>query len=222
MTFSPEWDDAFRADTHISTFPWSDLVSFVHRYAKPADGFRRVLELGCGAGANIPFFLRLGVTYYSVEGSPNAVARVLAAYPDLKDRVVNGDFTQVIPFDGSFDLVVDRAALVHNPTDAIRRTLKMVSDRLRPSGKVIGIDWFSSEHQDSAGGDAVDLHTRTNFTAGPFAGIGNVHFCDHEHLADLVTQAGLRLEHLEHKQTEAIFPAKRDRFGYWNFVAVKS
>jgi SAM-dependent methyltransferase len=221
MSFSPEWDDAYRSGTHLSRWPWSDLVSFVYRYAKPTDGFNRVLELGCGVGANIPFFLDLGVIYYAVEGSPNAVARILAAYPDLQERVVNTDFAELIPFSGPFDLVVDRSALIHNPTEAMRGTLRMISDRLRPGGKFIGIDWFSSDHQDFAGGELVDLSTRTNFKAGEFSGIGNVHFCNEEHLSNLIAEAGLLLEYLEHKRTEVLVSASCDRFGYWNFVAIK-
>jgi SAM-dependent methyltransferase len=191
VNFSRDWDDAYRVGTHLTTWPFSDLVSLVYRYAKPADGFCAVLELGCGVG----FFRRLGVDYRAIEGSSNAVARLLAAYPDLSEKVAVGDFTQMIPFDGPFDLVVDRAALVHNPTEAIRRTMGIVRERLRTGGKLIGIDWFSDQHQDAKRGDEVDLHTRTNFASGPFAGIGNVHFCDQGHLQDLVSGAGLSLQY---------------------------
>ena len=59
MTFSQEWDNRFKENKNISIWPWSDLVSFVMRYAKPSNPQFRVLELGCGAGANIPFFLSL-------------------------------------------------------------------------------------------------------------------------------------------------------------------
>ena len=51
MTFSPAWDRAFEASTHISVWPWSDLVSYVNRYAKAANGYQRVVELGCGPGS---------------------------------------------------------------------------------------------------------------------------------------------------------------------------
>ena len=179
------------------------------------------LELGSGAGANIPFFVSLGVDYYAIDGSANAVERVLTVYPQLKERIVSGDFTQTIPFAGPFDLVIDRGSLIHNTTEAMSRALRMVSNKLRSGGKLIGIDWFSNEHEDATRGDEVDLHTRRNLTVGPFAGVGNVHFSDQKHLTDLLTSAGLKLELLEHKRTEVVFPSKRDRFAYWNFVAVK-
>ena len=46
MPFSPEWDALFRAGRNVGEWPWSDVVSLVYRYAKPSDGYRRVLELG--------------------------------------------------------------------------------------------------------------------------------------------------------------------------------
>ena len=56
MSFSEEWNHAYEKNTNLSTWPWSDLVSYVKRFTK-LDKNSKVLELGCGAGANIPFFL---------------------------------------------------------------------------------------------------------------------------------------------------------------------
>ena len=75
MTFSNEWDQRYQENTHMSIWPWSDLVSFVKRYSKSIK-VSRVLELGCGAGANIPFFKSLKVDYYAIDGSKTAVQRL--------------------------------------------------------------------------------------------------------------------------------------------------
>jgi SAM-dependent methyltransferase len=181
-----------------------------------------VLELGCGAGANIPFFVALKADYYGIEGSPAIVALLHTSFPQLKDRIVVGDFTQDIPFDGPFELVVDRSSITHNTTEAIRRTLRMIFDRMRPGGKFIGIDWFSTSYPDSKWGEALDSHTRANIPSGPFAGLGTVHFSDQAHLAGLLGAAGFQVERLEHKQVDTAVPSAIGPKGWWNFVAVKS
>lgn len=221
MSFSVEWDQCYRDNAHMSTWPWSDVVSYVHRYAKPAAGFQRVLELGCGAGANIPFFLKLGVDYSAIEGSPAIVARLHQTYPDLQEKMRVGDFTQAIPFEGTFDLIVDRSSLIHNATADIRNGLALAFQRLRPGGKFIGIDWFSSVHSSARLGSAFDPHTRTGITSGHLANTGKVHFCDQSHLLGLLSEAGYQVERLEHKQNDILIPAGGDCFAYWNFVAVK-
>lgn len=221
MTFSPEWDATYRDSKHLSTWPWSDLVSYVHRYARPADGYRCVLECGCGAGANIPFFVNLGTDYFAIEGSGSIVARLHERFPGLKDRIVVGDFTQAIPFTETFDLIVDRGALTHNTTPAIRRALSIIFDRVRPGGKLIGIDWFSMEHSDAEFGDALDPWTRTNIRTGQFSGVGMVHFSDRGHLHELLHGSGFEIERLEHKLVDTVVPEGNNRFAAWNFVAVK-
>jgi SAM-dependent methyltransferase len=223
VNFSPAWDAAYREGRHWSVWPWSDVVSLTLRHARPEQGFRRVLEIGCGAGANISFFDRLGVDYAAVDGSDFAVAALNAAYPHLLGKIAVADFTKGIPFAGPFDLVVDRAALTqHHRRHPAWPAL--IHDVLRPGGKLIGINWFSrfsASHNDASAGDGIDEHTRTNIAAGPFAGIGAVHFSDHDHIVDLIETAGLRVERLDHHETAGVIPADSGRLGWWNFVAVK-
>jgi SAM-dependent methyltransferase len=193
----------------------------VYRYARFDQGFSRVLECGCGAGANIPFFIKLGVEYFGVDGSTHIVSTLHKQYPDLKDRIAVGDFTRAIPFAQTFDLAVDRAAITHNTTEAIRRALMLVFGRLRSGGKIIGIDWFAADHSDASEGERADPWTRTNIIDGSFADVGVVHFSDSDHLVNLLESAGFAIERLEHKQTETMVPKSANRIAAWNFVAVK-
>ncbi len=218
MTFSAEWDRAFQAGTHISVWPWSDLVSYANRYAKTADGYHRVLEIGCGVGANIPFFLRKGCDYNAVEGSRAAVARLHEAYPQLREKVVQGDFTRSIPFAGPFDLVVDRGALTCNSLDSIRHALEIIFERLRTGGKFLSLDWFATDHRDARAGDELDAHTRTNLPSG--VNLGPTHFSDKGHLNDLFVGAGFRIDRLEHKVSEVTFP-EASKLAWWHVLATK-
>ena len=222
MAFSREWEERFRQGRNISRWPWSDVVSYVYRHARPLSDFRRVLEIGCAAGPNIPFFVDLETDYHAIEGSETIVAQVHARFPQLAAKVVAGDFTERLPFDRAFDLILDRSSLTHNSTVAIRRTLAMCFDRLRAGGKYIGIDWFSTVYPESRLGTEIDSHTRADLPEGQFAGVGAVHFSDRAHIEDLLTGAGFTIERLEHKTVDTAVPAGVASNGWWNFVAVKS
>jgi len=220
MGFLKEWDQQYRANAQMSIWPWSDLVSYVMRYAAPKAAPFKVLELGCGAGANIPFFRHLGVDYYAIEGSEFIVGKLRESFSEYESRIVIGDFTVDIPFEGPFDLVVDRASLTHSTESGIRNALKMVRVRMKPGAKYIGIDWFSTEHSDSTKGSAPgEENTRVNLTEGQFSGLGGVHFSDRQHLLDLFS--GFRMEIMEHKVVRKVIPSDTHVFASWNFVAVK-
>ena len=220
MSFSTEWEAVYASGRQGSVWPWSDLVSYVMRYARPAKKPYRVLELGPAAGANVPFFKELDVEYYGIEGSKTAVQQLQKRFPEFSAHIVVGDFTADIPFGVAFDLVVDRASLTHNTTDSIVRSLTLIRKNLRPGGMFIGIDWFSTEHSDRAKGMAgEDANTRTNFTSGQFKGLGNVHFFDQEHIERLFKQ--FTITKLEHKKIFEEIPNVDHVFASWNLVAEK-
>ena len=189
------------------------------RYAPPEKGFRRVLELGCGVGANIPFFADLGMDYYSVEGSETGVAFIHKRFPRLSETVVVGDYTRQIPFSGPFDLVVDRSSLTCNDTESISRCINLVGPLLRDAGRLIAVDWFSVCHDEYASGqNAGDRYTRNNFSEGGFVGTGDVHFFDRQHLLSFFE--GYRVLNLQHKiVSEERRDGERQQSATWNVVA---
>ena len=219
MGFSSEWEKRYAESTHLSVWPWSDIVSLVHRHCKPIiAGGGRVYELGCGAGANIPLFLSLGLDYYAIEGSATIVDQLHKRYPELSSNILVGDFTIDAPFDGSFDLVIDRASLTHNNSKSIQRAIEAVFHLLKPGGLFIGSDWFSINHTDFSGGDSADdEYTRDNYLNGQFAGVGAVHFSDEQHLRDLFHEFTILF--LEEKLTTRHEPADQHHFASWNIVA---
>ena len=216
--FSSEWDERYQENTHMSIWPWSTLVSFVMRYSNPNVAGFRVLELGCGAGANIPFFVNLGIDYYAVEGSESIVTRLHSKFPQLKDNIVCGDFTQTLP-EMKFHLIVDRGSVTCNDALAIRRCLRMCHSRLKSDGMYIGIDWYSTDSDAYREGEqAEDHYTRTNFTDGSFANTGRVHFSDREHLLDLF--ADYEISVLMQQTIIEDMPVS-STVAVWNFVAKK-
>lgn len=219
MSFSRQWEQRYIENTHLSIWPWSDLVSFVRRHC-PLQPGARVLELGCGAGANIPFFLSLGYEYHAIEGSPTITARLRERFPQCAERIVSGDFTVELPFGTGFDLVVDRGSVTHNDTAGIRSALGLACAVMKPGAYFVGIDWFSTSFREYLRGvPGADPYTRTGYQEGPFANVGNVHFSDAAHLKDLFRDFELIV--LEEKRVTTVVPRESGEFGSWNLVARK-
>jgi len=219
MGFSIEWENIYKDQRHLSIWPWSDLISYVMRYANPSEKKLNVLEIGCGAGANIPFFLQTGCNYYAIEGSQYIVKNIIKKYPELTDKIIISDFTKDICFNISFDLVIDRASLTHNDTQAIKKTIQNLYTKLNINGKYIGIDWFSKNHSDALKGDYVDEFTRTNISEGHLKGLGKVHFSDEYHIKEIFKDYEILI--MEEKIIKRIILQSNYQFASWNFVAQK-
>jgi SAM-dependent methyltransferase len=217
VTFSQEWEDVYAREMHLSVWPWTDLVSLCLRHCQPKAEMK-VLELGCGSGANIPFFKSMTADYFAIDGSPTAVAQLRARYPQYADQIIVGDFTVDVPFTNTFDLVIDRAALTHNTTEAIRNCLNMVEHCLGDDGFFVGIDWFSTEFSEMSAGDVdVDEFSKSGFDTGKLAGVGVTHLSDKTHLLDLLKNFDVIA--LEHKTVNRYRPDDGWQYGAWNFVA---
>lgn len=217
MSYSEQWDQVYGANQNIIEWPWSDVVSLAHRYCKHLfDKEASILELGCGTGANIPFFQAKGFTYYGIDGSTKIVDALKKKYPKYKDYFECEDFTRTLRFNKEFDLVLDRAAITHNDTESIKRTLKKIESQLSRDGILLAIDWFSTKHMASKSGNYVDSYTRINIPKGQFYGVGNVHFSDQEHLAELFS--GYKILLMREKVITSLTPVS-DIFSAWDIVA---
>ena len=150
MSFLEEWDKIYKKKSNFSIWPWSDIVSLTHNYILNSNSTKkiRVLELGCGAGANIPFFLNEPFDYHGIDGSKTIIKILKRKYPKLNKKLLAEDFTKKIPFNKNFDLILDRASLICNNEESIKFTIKMIKEKLKKSGKFIAVDWYSTKHSD--------------------------------------------------------------------------
>lgn len=234
MGFSVEWEKTYQSGRHNSVWPWSEVVSLTNRYFKGDKSGLRVLELGCGAGANIPFFAAIGAEYCGIDGSVTEVKKIQEKYVNISFEeehlegrgrslvtVSVGDFTKTLPFDGEFDLVLDRSAVTHNSTVDIQRTIALAYEKLRKGGYYFGLDWFSTNFgvfSDPAEVyDIIDDYTKL-FHSGYFDGLGNVHFSDAGHIQELFRQ--MTMIELYEKTSAYVIPEGK-KIAYWSFVAQK-
>jgi SAM-dependent methyltransferase len=170
---SPEWEDGYAAQTHgtgVDPYLFWLLDSFCQGPQA------RVLEIGCGIGGSIYYWINRQSDYYGIDGSQSAIDSVHKKYPILRERVTCGDFADGLP-GGNFDVIYDRAAMTHNCSADIERTVGHIHEALKPGGVFVASDWFSWRHSEFSRGDmGEDTVTRTGYSDGQFKGVGKVHF----------------------------------------------
>jgi SAM-dependent methyltransferase len=221
MSFTNNWENIYRTNQQLSIWPWSDLVSAVMHFAEPANERLRVLELGCGAGSNIPLFDSLDADYFGIDGSDAIIKKLKQAFPEKSHQLQVCDFTKELYFDGPFDLIIDRGSLTHNSDADIRNSVDLAFSSLHQGGRLIAIDWFSSDHSGNLTGEpAEDPYTRINFETGPLNGTGLAHFADKENIEDIFKK--WKLEKLDHRTTTPIFPESINSSASWNIVVQRA
>jgi len=149
----------------------------------------RVLELGCSTGMNITKLSEIG-EYHGIDLSPTSVDIARRNHPEHATRIVQGDFSDELPFvEGGFDAVVERASIPHNRKETIWHTLENVYNALKPGGIFVSYDWFSMSHSEAHRGRPVEMglwgRTMTDYDDGQFRDIGLVHFSTYEELREL-------------------------------------
>jgi SAM-dependent methyltransferase len=221
LEFSEEWEERYRENTNMSIWPWSDLVSYVNNYVKPLNSQLRVLELGCGAGANIPFFQSFNADYFGIDGSNIIINMLKKKFPDIKDNLKVGDITNEIMFKGEFDLIIDRSALTHNSTKGIKKGLDFAYEKLKNNGKFIGVGWFSTKCSEFTKGQINGDKFTKSFQNGPFANIGTTHFAEKFHMIDFFKKFKILV--LDHKIIKKEIPENEHTLvATWDIVAQKN
>lgn len=137
MTINPLWEKIFAA-RGWGTRPDDTVVKMVNSM-NPA----RVLEVGCGYGANLRYLVTKGIEVHGIDGSDTGVEatkkNLEAIDPEWKGSIQLGDITK-IPFpDASFDLVIDVEAISANSAEDARKIYEEISRVLKTDGRMLSI-----------------------------------------------------------------------------------
>lgn len=220
MTFSKQWNTQYKNKFQLNNWPFTDLVSYTIRHSNINKNKIKILELGCGSGNNIPFFLSYNSEYFGIDGSISIISKLKKKYPKIKNNLIACDFTQQIPIEKKFDLIIDRGSLTHNSTKDIQYSLDLIHKKLNFHGKFIGIDWFSTNHFEYKNGKVSTDHlTKNKYKNGRFKKIGNVHFSNKKHLQKLFSK--FKIEVLDEKIITDKLSLKCEKLAWWNIVVKK-
>ena len=174
-----KWNKIYKNKQQHSIYPWSNLVSVIKSFYKNKNYNIKIIEIGCGLGANISFLLDCGFDYYGVDYSTYAINSLKKKFPKLKNKLFVNNFTkEKFPKKIKFDLIIDRASGTHCSTKEFKNFLKIYDENFTKNIVYVGIDWFSKKCSDAKYGLKIDNFSKSNFKSGQFKDCGVVRFND--------------------------------------------
>ncbi len=129
------WEDRYAGSDRV----WSGKVNRVLADVAAALAPGRVLDLGCGEGADVVWLAQHGWQATGIDISPTAIARATAA---AEAAGLNDGHAQFLTADlttlpgGDYDLVC--ASFLHSPVDLARQDiLRQATTRVAPGGRLL-------------------------------------------------------------------------------------
>lgn len=184
------WEDIFRS-RDWGKYPSEDLIRFVARhFYQAADRANvRLLEVGCGPGANLWYLAREGFSFVGIDGSETAIGkaekRLDEECPGWRGRgeLRVGDIVNLPFADAVFDGVIDNEAISCNSFDASCGMYAEISRVLKSGGRMYSRTFAEGSWGDGSG-ECLGRGAR-RCTEGPLAGKGLCRFTSEKDITEL-------------------------------------
>ncbi len=174
MSWDNVWEEVFQKNAW-GKYPDESFVRFVARnfYRVTPRLSVKILEVGCGPGANIWFMAREGFDAYGIDGSATAIAQAgqYLADEELKANLTVGDIIRLPYADQQFDAVADNACLCHNAAVHMPQILTEIHRVLKPGGLFYSRTFTDRIYMGERNSQVGHLEY-TNVSDGPFGGRG--------------------------------------------------
>lgn len=133
MSWDSGWEIIFKK-RDWGTYPSEDLVRFIKSHLKVKG--KKILEVGCGAGANLWFLYEQGLKVHGIDGSATAVkkAKKLLKFKKAKAKLKIGDIISLPYKDNFFDFIIDIECLYSNSELNTKIILNEIYRVLKPKG----------------------------------------------------------------------------------------
>ena len=189
MSWDPVWEQVFTGQ-EWGKYPPEDLIRFIARNFYNVENRKeiKILEVGCGPGANLWFLAREGFKIFGIDGSQAAITyaenRLNTECPNWRGELTVGDFS-ILPYpDNYFDAVVDIEAVYCNPYATSKQIYSEMARVVRGSGKL-----FSRTFAIGCWGDKTGEmvgHNAWIVAEGPMEGKGYTRFTDIREVNELI------------------------------------
>ena len=153
----------------------------------------RVLDVGCGTGAQLVAYRRLGCRLFGLDSSPSMLDQARKQLGGSADLML-GDASSV-PFPSTtFDLVLSMLTLHGMPLDTRVCALSEMKRLLIPGGRALLIDFHPGPYRPLRGWFSRAVVVLVEMLAGGEHFANHRDFMRHGGLPALVADSGLRLE----------------------------
>ena len=194
------WEDIFRS-REWGKYPSEDLIRFVarHFYQVADRSSVRLLEVGCGPGANLWYLAREGFSFVGIDGSETAIGKAEKRLDDecpgwrARGELRVGDIVKLPFANAAFDAVIDNEAISCNNFDASCAMYAEISRVLKPGGRMYSRTFAEGSWGDGSGESLG--HGAWHFADGPLAGKGLCRFTAEEDIP--VLAKSMQLQNVE-------------------------
>lgn len=191
-SFDNTWEEIHKSQ-EWGKYPSEDIIRFVARnyYNKERKNIK-ILDFGCGAGANTWYLAREGFDTYAFDGSASAVmkAKSYLAKENLEAHFEVADALDISYENNFFDCIIDSAVVYANTIKNITDMYKKIYDLLVPAGKLFATGLFTPNTVGYGTGILLEKNTFKDLTEGALAGRGTVHFFEKEEILELLDSIG--------------------------------
>lgn len=199
MAWDPVWEEVFKQQAW-GKYPGEELIRFVAKNFYNASDRRKVklLEVGCGPGANLWYMAREGFSIYGMDGSETAISqareRLDRECPGWSGNLLVGDIGK-LPFDDEFfDAVVDCEAIYCNTYEQSKNIYKEMARVSKGGGRLFTRTLATG----SWGGDQTGKNVGRNawlVSEGHMLHKGYTRYTDYDEIEDMC--CGFRIVEVE-------------------------
>ncbi len=193
-TFCEDWEK-IHSEMEWGRYPSEPVIRFVARnYYKKERAKIRILDFGCGAGANTWFLAREGFDTYGFDGSKSAVDKARRnlekeGLTEVKLEVCDGGEVDKLYPTEFFNCVIDNACIYANTIESIRRMYQIIYSILKAEGKVFS-SCFGDETSGCKSGVEIESGTWRDIKEGILAARGIAHLYQKQELEELLREIG--------------------------------
>lgn len=183
-------------------YPNEELVRFIGRnfFKIPREKRKniKILEVGCGQGANLWFLAKEGFDVYGIDISPSAIKKAekyLSEAYNIKAHLKVADVRELPYKNEFFDIIIDCATVQHLSFKDHKKVCTEINRVLKPDG------YFWSLHiaKNSWGygtGNLIDYETFDNLSEGPLTNVGIICMLSDKDLETLLL-GGFKINSIE-------------------------